>query len=443
MTDEQAQIQANFLRAASWYGPIDEAEAILSANPWLAKSSIHTAALLGDDETVKDFLTQDAANATITAKPLDANALVYLCFSKYLAYKKRPEANFLKAATALLDAGADANSGFQNTGEYPGFEGVLYGAAGVLQNAALTQLLLDHGADPNDNEACYHSPETWENDAMKAIVNTGKVTPNNLTMMLIRKHDFHDYEGVKFLLEYGADPNLEWRPGFYPIHHALMRANSLQMIELLLDHGADPNVSNGHQLTAIAHAACQGRGDILKMLRKRGIALNLQGPLQLIGACAEDDAEAIKTILQQEPDFTDKIKPHGGHLLARFATNGNAAGIGHLLDLGIDVNTPFAQGDGYWEIPQNSLAIHIAAWRGFPDVVKLLIERGSKADVPDAKGNTPLMLAVRACVDSYWTIRRSPDSVIVLLKAGADANRITLPTGYDAIDQILKEAQNN
>jgi len=318
---------------------------------------------------------------------------------------------------------------------------VLYGAAGVLQNAPLTQLLLDRGADPNDNEACYHSPETWENDAMKAIVNTGKLTANNLSMMLIRKHDFHDYEGAKFLLEYGANPNLEWRPGFYPIHHALLRGNSLAIIELLLDHGANPHVSNGH-LTATAHAACQGRADVLQMLRNRGFNLNLHGLTQLIAACAEDDTGAMNAILKQQPDLKGQIKPYGGNLLVRFAANGNAAGIGHLLDLGLDVNTPFAQGDGYWVIPQNSLAIHIAAWRGFPEVVRLLIVRGATVDEPDANGNTPLMLAVRACVDSYWIVRRSPDSVKALLDAGADAGKISLPTGYDEIDQLLSEPQN-
>ncbi len=30
-----------------------------------------------------------------------------------------------------------------------------------------------------------------------------------------------------------------------------------------------------------------------------------------------------------------------------------------------------------------SLAIHVAAWRGFPAVVQLLIEAGSPVDVPD------------------------------------------------------------
>jgi ankyrin repeat protein len=66
-----------------------------------------------------------------------------------------------------------------------------------------------------------------------------------------------------------------------------------------------------------------------------------------------------------------------------------------------------------------------------------LIERGAPVDVPDAKGRTPLMLAVRACVDSYWKDCRSPESVAALLAAGASTDGIGLPTGYVEIDALL------
>lgn len=59
-------------------------------------------------------------------------------------------------------------------------------------------------------------------------------------------------------------------------------------------------------------------------------------------------------------------------------------------------------------------------------------------NIPDGKGRTPLMLAVRACVDSYWTDRRSPQSVAALLAAGASKDGIQLPTGYDRIDSLLR-----
>src|SRR6185312_646596 len=52
---------------------------------------------------------------------------------------------------------------------------------------------------------------------------------------------------------------------------------------------------------------------------------------------------------------------------------------------------------------------------GAHGTVKLLIERGAAVDVADANGRTPLALAVRAAVDSYWIGWRSPESVAALL----------------------------
>jgi ankyrin repeat protein len=112
--------------------------------------------------------------------------------------------------------------------------------------------------------------------------------------------------------------------------------------------------------------------------------------------------------------------------------------VAALLDLGIPVDAPFVEGDGYWDETPNSLAIHVAAWRGRSAVVRLLISRGSPVDRPDLKGRTPLALAIKACVDSYWTARRTPESVEALLDAGADVTGAPYPTGYAAVDELLK-----
>ena len=73
--------------------------------------------------------------------------------------------------------------------------------------------------------------------------------------------------------------------------------------------------------------------------------------------------------------------------------------------------------------------MHVAAWRAWPEVVKELIARGAPVNANDGQGRTALQLAVKACVDSYWTDRRSPDSVRALLEAGASTAGIELPTG--------------
>ena len=71
----------------------------------------------------------------------------------------------------------------------------------------MTRLLLERGADPNEEETPYHAPESYDNAALKVLVESGKLNADSLTTMLLRKADIHDYEGMKYLLEHGADPN--------------------------------------------------------------------------------------------------------------------------------------------------------------------------------------------------------------------------------------------
>ncbi|WAC14665.1 ankyrin repeat domain-containing protein [Dyadobacter pollutisoli] len=432
---EPEDMQTAFIREAIWHGELTEANSMLALYPELATQSIHTAAILGNLEVVRGFLDADPALATATAAPYGGNALVYLCMSKYLRLDKSRNNDFLRTARLLLEAGVDANSGFWTKGDYPEFETALYGAAGIAHHAELTKLLLEYGADPNDGEAVYHSPETYENGAMSALVETGKVTQEGLVLMLIRKHDFHDYDGVKYLLELGVDPNGHWGTAS-PFHHALMRDNDSAIITLLLDHGGDPQAIT-HGMTVAARAAREGRGDVLAIFKKRGLPYTLEGVDRLIEACALGNNELVTTILKQEPTFLDQMLAVSGTLLAKFAGTGNVAGVRQLLDSGVKVDAVFHEGDGYFEIPKNSFAIHVAAWRGRHEIVQLLVDHGSPVDTPDQNGRTPLQLAVRACVDSYWTDRRSPESVEILLKAGANSAQISLPTGYKAIDHLL------
>lgn len=439
-TSHPDQERSSFIRAATWHGDLTEADALLAQHPELATLDIHTAAILGDHVTVENFLAADRTLATSTSQPYGANPLTHLGLSKYLRFDRRSDEDFVRTATALLDAGADPNGGFWTTGKFPEFETPLYGAAGVAQNAALTRLLLDRGADPNDGEVVYHSPESYDISAMKLVVETGKVTKGNLSCMLIRKHDWHDIEGERYLLEHGADPNTPWHSGFLPLHHALSRDNALEMIVLLLDHGADPYLTvNG--LTGVARAAWQGRSDVLNLLKGRGFNIELGGIHKLIASCAMGDTALAQDIVAKEPALKPMLLSLAGHLLARFSSTNNAIGITTLLDLGIDVNTPYLEGDGYYEIPPGSLAIHVAAWRAWPDVQKVLLERGAKVDQPDANGRTPLMLAVRACTQSYWSRRCSLNAIRELITAGASPARVILPTGHGEIDEILRTAQ--
>jgi ankyrin repeat protein len=435
-----------FIDAAIWHGGLDRANALLTADPDLARGSIFAAAVLGDDEAVRRFLAADAAAATATAGPHGTTALVYLCFSNYLRLDPARTPAFVGAATALLDAGADPNGGFRSTGDYPEFEAAIYGAAGVAHHPDLTRLLLERGADPNDNETAYHAAETYDNAAMHILVESGTLNQAGLATLLLRKTDWHDYQGIKWLLERGVDPGPITQWGKTALHNAILSDNALAIVELLLDHGADPlaiatrpergSPVLGHR-TAVEMAARRGRGDALDAFARRGFSTELQGLERLLSACARHDAAAAHAIAAAEPLIVKALEADGGRFLAWFAGVDNAPGVALLLDLGVPVDAPFVEGEAYFNEAPNSLAIHVAAWRASHATLRLLIARGSPIEVPDGNRGTPLMLAVRACVDSYWAGRRSPESVKALLAAGASTTGVTIPSGYADVDALL------
>lgn len=419
-------LRVAFIKAATWHGGLEEAERLLASDARLGACDIFTAAITGNVAAVRSLLEQDATNATATSAPYGTTALVYLCLSKYLRLDASRSDDLLAAARALLDAGANASEGFWQQNE---FETALYGAAGVAHHGAMTKLLLQYGANPDDADACYHCPETHDNEALKTMVETGKISKQNLTLMLLRKHDWHDYEGVKYLLEYGVDPNASWGAGVYPIHQALRNSNSLSFFEILLAQGADPFVVRDG-VTAMVRAAREGRSDVLELFVEKGYALTFTGVDEQIARCAMGEKPAA---------YIPELLAMGAQLLARFCLNCNPAGVRQLLALGIDVNTPYERGEPYFGIPAFSLPIHVAAWLHWPSVVQVLIEQGAAVNAVDGNGNTPLLLAIKACVDSYWTERRSTVVVKALLDAGASTEGVVLPTGYDEVDAMLRD----
>ena len=421
-------------------GTLEPAEHILNAHPEVATASIHTAAILGDDAAVRAFLASDPEDATARGGPREWDALTHLCFSRFLRLDRARSTGFVNAARALLDAGASPNTGWYESRHqpHPAWESVLYGAAGLAHHEALTRLLVERGADPNDGEVTYHAPEGWDNSALEVLVQSGKLTSDSLATMLLRKADWHDDEGVNLLLGHGADPNHLTHWGFTALHQAVRRDNAIEIIAAMLEHRGDPTLQSRHDgASAVALAAHRGRGDVLDLCARRGLALGLQGVDELIAACARNDAASVQSIAEREPALVGELLAHSNRLLALYAGNGNTPGVRQLLDLGADVQARFQEGDSYFDTAPNSTALHAAAWRARPATVRLLIERGAPVDAVDGAGRTPLALAVRACVDSFWTERRSPESVDALLRAGASVRDIPFPSGYAEVDRLL------
>jgi len=435
-------------------GTLDEARKILGANPALPTESLHAAAIVGDDEQVRRFLRDDPYAATRRGGPYAWDALTHLCFSRYLRLAPERAPSFARAAEALLDAGADPNAGFNEPGNAPTpeWECVLYGAAGVAHDAGVTRLLVARGADVNDPEVGYHTPETWDNGALQALLESGRVNHDTLAMMLLRKADWHDLDGVRMLLTHGADPNRTTQWGNSALHNAVVSDNDIEIVRAMLDAGADPTRANerdaaasarGRGRTAIAMAAWNGRRDLLELFEARGFLIRLDGIEALVAACARADDAAIAAITAGDPEAPRIVRSLGADVLAPFARVGNVDGVRRLLDLGVNPGATVSTPNGYWDTALGSTALHVAAWLARHDVVRLLLERGAPVDPRDARGRTPLALAVKATVDSYWQRRRAPDSVDALLRAGAkpDAPSVLYPSGYAEVDTLLARAR--
>ena len=423
-------------------GTLEHAQLILQRYPEVATANIHTAAILADESTVRAFLSRDPTQANAKGGPHGWDALTHLCFSRYLRLDQQRSEAFVHTAQTLLDAGASAATGWYEMIDHPTprptFESAIYGAAGIARHPGLTRLLLDRGADPNDEETPYHVPETYDNTVLRLILDSGKLTPESLTTILIRKADWHDEDGMALALEHGADPNQISRWGITALHQSLKRDNGLIIVQLLLDHGANPNLSTPEGLSAAQVAAHRGRGDALDLFHQRNIPIELSPSYQLIAACAQNNEAVIPTLIQQQPSTLIELLQQGGTLLAQFAGNNNTEGIRNLLKLGVS-SAALYSGDGYFNIPRNSTALHVASWRAQHAAVQLLIESGVPIDALDGNGHTALQLAILAATDSYWTKRRTTESIEALLKAGASSIGITLPTGYSEADEVLAE----
>jgi ankyrin repeat protein len=418
----------------SWHGSGDRVrcDAILEAHPEIANADVFIAAILGDDAAIASFLDADASASTSTGGLYDWDPLSYLCFSRYLRDGAKSE-GFTRAARLLLDRGANASTGFfwQEHEPGPSFESVLYGAAAIAKHLEVTRALLDHGADPNDGETAYHVPEGYDNAVMKLIVESGRVNADGLTTMLLRKHDWHDYGGIAWLLGH-VDPNRLTGWGRRALHQALERGNALRFFVLLLDHGADPLLANGAGKTAVALAARGGRGDVLELFEQRGYDVKLEGAEAFLAACARSDAAVARAILATDPGLVRAIEADDPSTFGEFAAAGNTAALALMLDLGFDGNLRTSR----W-LSREDTPLHAAIWRGRHATAKFLIAHGASLEVENARHETPLAFAVRAQLHSEWIDQRSTETIEALLAAGADASVLKRPTGWDALDALL------
>jgi hypothetical protein len=138
---------------------------LFAADPWLACS-------IGDHAIIEQELDRDPSFANRPGGPLNMPPLVAVTRSR-LILEPDFETPLLTCARLLLDRGASPDSSWINPKWPDPPQSALYGAAGGTHHADMTALLLNAGANPNDNESLYHSVESRDCTCTRLLLDAG------------------------------------------------------------------------------------------------------------------------------------------------------------------------------------------------------------------------------------------------------------------------------
>ncbi|XP_054289833.1 ankyrin-3-like [Macrosteles quadrilineatus] len=173
---------------------------------------------------------------------------------------------------------------------------------------------------------------------------------------------------VSFLLQKGADPNIQDIDGFAPIHCAVIK-NHLDIVKLLLLHGVDLESLTKENRTPLCLAVKNENAEIIQELVKGGCNIN-------------------------RASWDDYIAPFH---LAVFLNKLELVKL--MVSLGANVNLALK----YGTTPLHSLAtrdldkVHSQEKEdshGRIDMAKYLVESGANLNVKDMNGNSPLQVSI-------------------------------------------------
>jgi ankyrin repeat protein len=306
-----------------------EAAPGLRSDPWVALT-------LGDASVVAD--------ARRPGGPLGQPPLFYVARSRIAADTVTP-------ARDLLARGADPNGP-------GGEEWTNLSIACSRGDAPLVRLLLEHGAEPNDNDSLYHSVESPDDACTRLLLEHGATVIG--TNALWHALDYERIDRTRMLLEHGGDPDeaTHWPA----LHHAVARGRSAEHLRLLVAHGADPAARDHKGRTAFQHAFRRGQGELADTL------LELGAPDMV-----DEGDRCLHAVALGAPAGEIELDEDGRDVLIELAMR-DVEGLRRVVDA-VGPNFSASWGGG----PRGSL-LHQASWFGRPDYVELLLRAGAAPD---------------------------------------------------------------
>ena len=350
---------------------------VLAESPDLAAGDPHLACAIGDEDALRAATKADPAWVNRPGGPLRLPPLVATAHSS-LCQLPEFRQRLHRCARFLLAAGADPNqriglrwppaSVSAPDDDHP--LSALYGAAGKNHDLDLTRILLDAGADPNDGESLYHSLETFT--CTRLLLEHGaRIGGSNAFYHAL---DFDNFAALELLLQHGADPNerlvnsphTEWGS---PLLWAIKRRRSRRHVAALLKAGADPSVSTLSGVSAYSLALQLGLGEVAELLRENGGATPIGEEERFIAACARGDAAEAQRIRIGRPDLPGSLQEAQLRVLPDLAAEGGDDGARLMVKLG----WPIAVRGGDW----NASALNLAVFRGNVGLTRFLLQHGA------------------------------------------------------------------